>query len=207
MEQTTIPPTPPRRRAPTRRLKDTPLEEADWVDAASELLVDENVRGIRIDALCKRLGVTKGSFYWHFQGRGALLTALLSHWRRRMTTNVIARLSAPGSSPAERLRALFALPHRERSPAFSSVEQSIRDWGRRDPVAQEAVREVDTLRLDYFRTLLIEQGLDAETAERRAYIAYAMMMGDSVLRATLDSEAGVEARLDEVIALLTAEPV
>lgn len=194
-----------RKRAPTQRLKETPLTEDDWTDAATEILVNENVRGIRIDALCKRLGVTKGSFYWHFQGRDELLAALLDKWRLRMTTNVIDRLASLGASPKQRLRALFALPHRGKSPSFSRVEQSIRDWGRRDPQANAAVCQVDKLRLDFFRALLIEQGLTPDAAEKRAYTAYTIMMGDSVLRGTLPDEAESEARLDTVIALLTAE--
>lgn len=192
-----------RKRASTRRVKDTPLTEADWINAANDILVDETVRGIRIDALCRKLGVTKGSFYWHFQGRKQLLTALLSRWRQRMTTNVIDRLSTLGQSPTERLRALFDLPRRPASPAFARIEQSVRDWGRREDHAMEAVREVDEIRFLYFRTLLEEHGLDPETAERRAYIAYAIMMGDSVLRQTIDRKDGAKVVIDEVMDLIT----
>lgn len=73
------------RRTPTRRVKDSPLTESDWVHAATEILVQENVRGIKIDKLCAKLGVTKGSFYWHFRQRSDILTALLKDWRRRAT--------------------------------------------------------------------------------------------------------------------------
>ncbi|MGB1257748.1 MAG: TetR/AcrR family transcriptional regulator [Thiolinea sp.] len=191
------------RRTPTRRLKETPLQEEDWIKAATDILADENFRGIRIDALCKRLGVTKGSFYWHFKGRPQLLSALLVHWRQRMTTNVIKRLTALGGNPTQRLRALFRLPHQPKSPKFARVEQSVRDWARNADYAQEAVQEVDELRLDYFRTLLEQHGLRGEIVEKRAYIAYAIVMGDSILRETLAKDGCRDAITDEVMQLLT----
>ncbi|MDB9857697.1 TetR/AcrR family transcriptional regulator [Amylibacter sp.] len=193
---------PKRKREPTQRLKGSPLNEADWIDAATGILVDENVRGIRIDALCKKLGVTKGSFYWHFSGRPALLAILLQNWRKRMTTNVIDRLGAQTVDPTARLRALLALPRRSRSPKFARIEQSIRDWGRRDTQARDAVQEVDVIRLNYLEELFEQQGFAPAVAKRRAYIAYAMLMGDSVLRDTLDPN-GADAMLDDIMDLLT----
>ena len=197
----------PTERTKTKRLKETPLTEADWIDAATKVLVDENIRGIRIDALCTKLGVTKGSFYWHFKSRQELLTALLAGWRKRMTTKVIERLAALGSNPSERLRALFELPHRAKSPEFARVELSIRDWGRKAELAQEAVKEVDQLRLNYFKTLLKQHGLSDELAEKRAYIAYSIMMGDSILRVTLEGEVPANSVTDEVMKLLTQDVV
>lgn len=195
----------PIERAKTKRLKETPLTEADWINAATDVLVDENVRGIRIDALCDRLGVTKGSFYWHFKGRTQLLSALLTNWRERMTTNVIEHLAALGDNPTERLRALFELPHRAKSPGFARAELSIRDWGRKAEHAQDAVKEVDQLRLDYFKTLLRQHGLSDALVEKRAYIAYAIIMGDSILRVTLEGEVPADSVTDEVMKLLTQD--
>ena len=191
------------KRTPTKRLKETPLKAEDWIESATDILADENFRGIRIDALCKRLGVTKGSFYWHFKGRPQLLAALLLHWRKRMTTNIIDRLATLGDNPTERLKALFSLPHRPQSPKFARVEQSVRDWARNADYAQDAVQEVDELRLNYFRVLLEQHGLSPAVAEKRAYIAYAIMMGDSILRETLPQGDGSDAMIDEVMRRLT----
>ncbi len=190
-----------RKREPTQRLKDTPLNKSDWVDAATGILVDENVRGIRIDALCAKLGVTKGSFYWHFNGRAGLLAAMLEQWRNRMTTNVIDRLGNQGGNPTARLRALLGLPRATKSPAFARIEQSIRDWSRRDKQALAAVEEVDNIRLDYIAGLFEHHGFAPDVAARRAYIAYAMLMGDSVLRNSVNPAAPDEI-LDEILKLL-----
>ena len=99
-----------RRRAPTKRVKDRPLTEADWVEAAIDILVDENVRGIQLHKLCDRLGVTKGSFYWHFKKRSDLLAAMLNTWRSRMTLNVIRSVTRAGPGGMERLRHRLPCP-------------------------------------------------------------------------------------------------
>jgi len=183
-----MPDATPQTRASTKRTKATPLSESDWVAAATEILTEENVRGIRIDALCVKLGVTKGSFYWHFANRAELLQAMLSDWRRY-----------------DRLRALMTLPRRDKSPAFARVEQSIRDWGRRVDTAKDAVTEVDRIRFEYFAQLFLEQGFSPKEANTRAYLAYSIMMGDSVLLHTIKDVDTADV-IDDAIHLLTQLP-
>lgn len=175
----------PVRRRPTQRRKDSPLTEQDWVDAAVKILGDENVRGIRIDALCKMLGVTKGSFYWHFATRNDLLVAMLDHWRRRMTMNVIQSVSSSGDDPRGRMKRLFTLPRRKNSPASAQVETAIRDWARRVDLPRKAVHEVDQIRFEYITKLYRDMGFSDPEARKRAYLAYCMLMGDSILHGTL----------------------
>ena len=59
----------------------TQLDPARWVDTAIDLLASEGVTGLRVEVLAKRCGVTKGSFYWHFKDRQALLDAVLLRWQ------------------------------------------------------------------------------------------------------------------------------
>ncbi len=184
------PPTPKRRA--TQRHKGSPLNEQDWVKAALDILTNENVRGIKIDALCTKLGVTKGSFYWHFNNRGELLGAMLSHWRKKMTLNVIRSISISGVDPKERLRRLFELPRRKNSPAFAQIESSIRDWGRRVEMPRKAVAEVDEIRFDYITKLFRDMGFGEDEARKRAYLAYCLIMGDSVLHNSISSMSADE---------------
>jgi AcrR family transcriptional regulator len=194
----------PRKRAPSGRLKSTPLSDMDWVDAATDILVQENVRGIRIDALCKKLGVTKGSFYWHFNSRAELLQSMLVNWRSRMTLNTIKNLSRTGHDSLSRLRALIGMPRRPKSPDFAQIEQSIRDWGRRMNQASEAVSEVDNIRFEYFVQLFEDLGFGTEEAKARAYLAYSIMMGDSILHSSI-ADVDADTMADRAIELLTAK--
>ncbi len=116
-------------RTPMRRINETPLIEAVWVTAARHILVRGNVRGIKVDALCARLGVTKGSFYHHFDSLADLLAAMLNAWHKRMTLDVIQNIGRPRREERERLRTLIGLPRVTASLQAAQVEKSIRDWG------------------------------------------------------------------------------
>ena len=86
-----------RKRAPSRAERsDGPLTADDWIEAAMDILAEDNVAGVQTSALCQKLHVTKGSFYWHFKALGDLLHGVLDSWRRRTTLNVINRFTKPG---------------------------------------------------------------------------------------------------------------
>ncbi|MDH7799034.1 MULTISPECIES: TetR/AcrR family transcriptional regulator [unclassified Beijerinckia] len=181
----TPPAAPKRKRAKTQRIKDSPLKEADWIRAATDILVKENVRGINLDRLSSKMGVTKGSFYWHFNKRLDLLQAMLNDWRRRMTLNVIQTTTRRGGSSVERLLRVLLLPREKPARAAMAVENSMRDWARRSEQPLAAVREVDHLRLSFLEGLLVEHGLTRPEARRRAYLLYCIVMGDSILHDTV----------------------
>jgi AcrR family transcriptional regulator len=178
------------------------LSAADWVSTAAELLAEQNVNGIEIPDLCKRLGVTKGSFYWHFEGRGDLLSAILEDWRRRMTLDVTVKASRAGSSVVSTLRYLLGLVRKPHPNRNVEIEKSIRDWGRIDERAHTAVVEVDQIRLAYFRELFIRHNFSEKEASLRAYAAYAIMMGDSVLRETVDLPYPAGDHIEKFVELL-----
>jgi AcrR family transcriptional regulator len=181
------------------------LSVADWIAAANDLLVSENIRGVQISALCLKLKVTKGSFYWHFSGREDLLRALLECWRRRMTLNIASRLGWLTNGAAGTVRALLALPRKTFSTAGAAVEMSIRDWGRREKLAHDALKEVDEIRLRSFEQSFQSLGFSARDARLRAYVAYTIMMGDSILKETLRDKIATEEFVDLAVQLLARE--
>ena len=77
-----------------KRLDQATLTSADWVEGAIQLISEAGLRALTVEALAARLGVTKGSFYWHFKGRSELLAGALGRWEHRATTEAIAGLSA-----------------------------------------------------------------------------------------------------------------
>lgn len=193
----------PGRAAKTRKeSKGSPLQVEDWIVAANELLVSENIRGVQIPALCLKLNVTKGSFYWHFSSREDLLRALLDAWRRRMTLNVYSKLGRISAGAVSTLRAMLALPRKKFSSTGAAVEMSIRDWGRRERIAHDALREVDEIRLRSFEQSFQSLGYSQREARIRGYIAYAIMMGDSILKETLREEIATEEFVERAVQLL-----
>jgi len=149
------------------------LDAKAWTDAALTELALHGIDGVRVEPLAKRLKVTKGSFYWHFKDRDALLEDMLDHWRKRATIALIERLDSGFSSPTERLRQLLRVPMKgETATLAAEVELAIRLWGRMDDRARRALEEIDGLRLQYIASLMIQCGVAEEEARARAVLAY-----------------------------------
>ncbi len=120
--------------------------------------------------------MTKGSFYWHFRNRDALLAALLARWQEVATQAIIDRVDAIGGTAAARLTALVESTHRGKRAA--RVENAIRAWAAWDRQARAALQAVDARREAYVRDLLIEHGLSASRATDRARILYLALIGE-----------------------------
>jgi AcrR family transcriptional regulator len=189
-----------------RRRPDASLSVSDWVAAGTDILAEENVRGVQIPALCQQLGVTKGSFYWHFGSLADLLRRLLEHWRQRATLDIIGRLTGTKMEAGETLRVLLALPRKSRSRTAAALEASVRDWARRDDEAARAVHEVDRLRLRFFEQMFRARGFEGKELTARAYVAYCMMLGDSMLHATLAEAVPDQLYLDAAERILELTP-
>lgn len=158
------------------------LSRQDWIEAALNALADGGVEAIRVEALAKRLKVTKGGFYWHFRDRADLYSALLEHWRQgRM--EVIARQTdlQDGGDARERLRQLLELYAGSRNVKGRAIELAIRDWARREPMAAQIVASVDDYRLERVGSLFRALGCSEQDAFARAYLFYAYVFGQSLL--------------------------
>lgn len=147
------------------------------------MLVEKSIDAVRVEVVAKTLGVTKGSFYWHYKDRADLLAAVLERWQRDATSAVIVRIERKEGTPEERLAELFELPNRSQAAIEgASLELAIRAWARRDAQARAAVDAVDEERLRYTAGLFQELGFPAEEARARAFLAYSYLIGESLMR-------------------------
>jgi AcrR family transcriptional regulator len=170
------------RRAAAEDPNRTALTPEAWVEAATEVLVDQGIDHVRVDVLARELGVTRGSFYWHFRDREDLLRRVLQAWRDRATDALTRRLERADASPHARLRDVISLPHRGRAAERAArIELAIRAWARRDAMAREAVDEADSQRIDYHRQIFEALGFTAEQARLRAFVVYSCEVAESVL--------------------------
>jgi AcrR family transcriptional regulator len=167
----------------------TTLEAEDWIRSALTTLAREGIEAVRVEPLAKGLGITKGSFYWHFKDRAALLDSVLNYWRRRATFDIIARLENTKESAETRLVALLKLPfYGARSSQGADVELAIRLWSRNDPRAYQTLEEIDRLRLRYIVSLLQEMGYSDYEAGLKSIHCYAFMRVAGSLLDHEDSE-------------------
>ena len=167
-----------------------------WVAAATDVLEMAGIDGVRVDLLAKQLGVTRGSFYWHFKDREDLLRAVLRSWRAAATEHLTRRLEGASTDPREQLRDVLSLPFRGRSAAKASrIELSIRAWARRDDMARQAVDEADAARIAYIAQVYSGLGLGLLDARHRALMTYSINVACSVL-----APAAALARREEFLA-------
>lgn len=157
-----------------RRTDRTPrLRAEDWLRAAFDMLVEQGLGAIAIEPLARRLGVTKGSFYWHFKTRDDLLAAMLEQWEANENKSVYATLDAV-LDPRERLRALFLLVSNE---AKEHVVYTALLKGLDNPIIEPAMERVAQRRQDYLATAYRQTGLDPGEALHRARLTYAAYVG------------------------------
>lgn len=165
-----------------------------WIEAATEVLVDQGIDHVRVDLLAQRLGVTRGSFYWHFKDREDLLRRVLQAWRETATENLTARLESAHEDPLEQLRDVLSLPFRGRAAARAArIELAIRAWARRDQMARFAVDEADSSRIGYIAQLFSALGFPVLEARSRAFLLYGYIVSESQMP-TLGSKAQKDER-------------
>src|SRR5579859_5070722 len=100
----------------------------DWIEQGLRALATGGPDAVRIEPLAQALGVTKGSFYWHFADRRALLEAMLDTWERTSVEDVIARVERGGGDGRTRLRRLFGLARDSASDRLLAIDLAVRDW-------------------------------------------------------------------------------
>jgi AcrR family transcriptional regulator len=161
-----------------RKKKAPSLDASAWIDAAFVMMAENGVKSVSVGALAKRLGVTKGSFYWHFADRETLLFAVLDSWRRMMTSDIKSFIATAEGTPAGRLTRLLrvAISPRPQVPG-GQIELSLREWARHDNRVETIMRSIDSERLDYVRQLYIEAGLDEEAAAAYAFAHLSYVIG------------------------------
>ena len=166
----------------------TKTPQSAWVDAGLAMLADHGLPAVRVEALARELGVTKGGFYGFFDGRPALLDAMLQRWESEVTEAVKARVEADADAdPRARLRRLTQVV-RDTSESVHrvDVELAIRDWARHDASAAAVVARVDTVRTGYLREIFLGF-CEPDEAEVRTAIAVSVRLAGQLM--DLASEA------------------
>lgn len=168
----------------------------DWVDAAYERFNAGGLGAVKVEAVARDLGTTKGSFYWHFTDRPALVRAVTERWEARETDRFIAAAEHPGGPPHERLARLFSeVAERNR---VRDGEAALYREAEAEGVA-DIVRRVSERRVAYLAELIGALGIEAEEARRRAVASLAMVLGMQQL-----AHVRYEAKVDEAVLTATA---
>ena len=180
----------------------TRLSREDWTAAGLAALGEGGIAAVAIEPLAARLGATKGSGYWHFANRAALVEATLERWEREHTELVIAEVDQHGDT-IERLRTLLYAVIGHAGP--QTVELALLAWAD-DPVVAPILRRVTKRRLSYLAQLFDDLGFDHQEAERRALLAYTTYLGHAQLARTAPDavpSGSARAYLESLLTALT----
>ncbi|MCS3729525.1 TetR/AcrR family transcriptional regulator [Bradyrhizobium betae] len=171
------------------------LSADDWIKQGLKTLAGSGFTALKADPLAKAMGVSRGSFYWHFADLGAFHAAILKRWREIAAEQIIADVEAGGGEP---LTALL----RRSFGARLDLERAVRNWAAFDTAAQAAVRAIDRRRIDYIETLLAMRGLAPAMAQARAQILYWTFLGFA-LSGTPVTAARLQRLLDEILRMVS----
>lgn len=177
------------------------LTAEDWTRSAARRLATHGVEEVRVEALAAQLGVSKGSFYWHFTNRDALLAAVLDHWEAAGTKAIIETVNADAAAPEARLEFLLSRVFGVQG-LEPGIELGIRAWARTDERARAVTQRVDEQRMTYVAELVAGCGVPATTARLRADLVYRTLIGEFAMLAQGQPRLEPEARAELLIALL-----
>ncbi len=183
------------------------LAKDDWTRAALVALAEGGLASVAIEPLAAKLGATKGSAYWHFSSREALVRAALERWEVEQTDAIIARVEVT-ENPREQLRLLFVAAFAD--PAASRVQLALHAAAT-DPVVAAVLARVTERRIGYLTTLYQRVGFPLQDATRRATLAYTTYLGTIQLRRSVPNslpadEDGWRTYLDDAVRALTVLP-
>jgi AcrR family transcriptional regulator len=165
-------PRPPKTMQPVSR---TLLGRDKWIEAAVAALSEGGIQAIAVEPLAAGLGVTKGSFYWHFTNRDALLKAVVAHWAQAGTTHVIEQLQRI-KDPAERLRALLRVSF-DNLGSLRAEAALTAAANAGHPLVAPTASSVMQQRLTYTQSVYRELGYPAAEARHMAVVAYSAYLG------------------------------
>ncbi|MFD7915969.1 TetR/AcrR family transcriptional regulator [Streptomyces sp. NPDC059752] len=160
------------------RLARKRLTADDWADAALAALIERGLAAVAVEPLAAGLGTTKGSFYWHFANRDALVAAALARWEESSTERIIRAMEAVEPDPAARLDALL----RGATAAAVDDPREVRLLAASDhPEVAAALARVTERRVGYLAHLFELLGFPAPEARRRGFFAYTSYLGHAQL--------------------------
>ncbi|MGY9048158.1 hypothetical protein P775_07430 [Puniceibacterium antarcticum] len=147
-----------------------------WLEAAYQLLIEQGVEAVKVMPLAKRVGLSRTSFYGHFDSREALLEALIARWQAKNTGNMIARTQAFAETIAEALLNLFDCWLR--SELFDAqLDFAVRNWALGDASLRAVLEATDQDRIAAIHAMFLRFGFGAKEAQVRAFTVYYTQIG------------------------------
>jgi AcrR family transcriptional regulator len=176
------------------------LSAKDWLDQGLKVLAAKGFTALKAEPMAKAMGVSRGSFYWHFADIGAFHAELLAHWREVAAEQVITGVDAAAIDEPP-----LAVLLRRTFSGRLALEKAVRSWAATNAGARNAVQAIDRRRLDYVASLIAAEGAASGIAQARAQILYWAFLGFALSDRPLPRPQH-EAVIDELIRIALHKP-
>jgi AcrR family transcriptional regulator len=185
-----------------RKSTSTRLSVQDWLQAGYTLLAEQGVRALKVERLCQQLGVTRGSFYWHFEDMDGYRAALVESWNTFLEQDRQSMAELDTLPPRERLSSMMiALV----SPQHWMLERAMREWARSDSVAAANIRAADRRLLHSVAKAYVDYGFSPDDAKLRAELTFAAGIGLLHLAGSAEQAQSIAQR-ERFLDLMLADP-
>jgi AcrR family transcriptional regulator len=181
--------------------ENTRLSAEDWLQLALDVLNEQGIDAVKVLPLAKRLGVTRGSFYHHFESREDLLTQMLDYWEEFLTNTVIKQAKKLDAPAAVKIRDVVTNVLLNRHDRYDTA---IIAWSRIDQAANSTHDRVVRKRLRFLNTMLCEAGLHKDDARFRARLLMSLLIVYNDGLPAL-SKRDVEREIDQCMELILSK--
>lgn len=149
------------------------LSAEDWEKEALELIAEQGVQAVAVEPLARRMGITKGSFYWHFSSREALLEQALKRWEAHDSRNLNKALGEI-NHPRDRLESFFRRVGKEKltHEVYSELCAAAGH-----PQVEPVLERVAQRRMGHLCAAFEELGMDPAIARNQARLTYSVYLG------------------------------
>ena len=165
----------------TKKKERSTLSAGDWEQAALVLIAEKGIRAVAVESLARRIGVTKGSFYWHFTNRNDFVAILIEHWDMKFTDTVIKHMENFEGTTRERLLELMLLITRTQ---LAQYDFAIHTLAQNEPQAFPLIKEVMRKRFAYVASLFSAMGFKGNELKfrSRATVMFMIQEQNSLLK-------------------------
>jgi AcrR family transcriptional regulator len=185
-----------------RKAQSTRLSVQDWLQAGYTVLAEQGVRALKVERLCRQLGVTRGSFYWHFEDMDGYRAALVESWNTFLERERQSQAELDALPPRERLSTMMiALV----GPQHWMLERAMREWARSDSVAAANIRAADRRVVQSVAKAYADYGFSPDDAKLRAELTFAAGIGLLHLAGSAEQAQSVAQR-ERFLDLMLADP-
>ena len=151
-------------------------DRAAWLGEALEVLSEQGSAKLTVRNISERLGVTTGSFYWHFKNRREFVTALLEYWQLVFTDAVANQIGSSSNDPHEQLYKLMEIITEQEINRYNIA---VRAWAAMDEEIANIVKVVDRTQMDFVGHLFSRMGFKGAELDMRTRTFVVFMSAES----------------------------